>query len=208
MVKEKGRRKVRSDKKREVQPTIPIELKDTIYRLSYITNSPVKDVAERICVDGIISRKVLDGLSQHFRRSIRFENTQYLGYPSRPSLQRKSPAGLNERIGIRFKQHTYENISSLAFALDCTPSRATALLLEASIHNSEFINEYFQERLQDQLDERRMAELKKVLEYINANNPYDEKISWGLLLSYLYEEMKEGASTVSESITTFVSKWK
>ena len=205
---EKRARKVRSDKKREVQPTISIQLKDAIYRLSYITNTPVKDVAERICSDGIISRKVLNGLSQHFRRSVRLENTMYIGDLGRPSLQRKSPAGQTERIGIRFRQHTFENISVLAYALDCTPSRATALLLDASIHNSDFINQYFQEHLTRQLDDHRMSELKKVLKYINANNPYEETISWGLLLSYIYEEIKDGAITVSESITTFINKWK
>ncbi|WP_186672968.1 hypothetical protein [Sporosarcina sp. BP05] len=208
MQAEKGTRKVRSDKKREVQPTISIELKEAIYRLSYITNTPVKDVAERICEDGILSRKVIEGLSQYFRRSVRLKNTMYMGDLERPTIQRKFPAGHTERIGIRFKQHTFENISALAYALDCTPSRATSLLLEASLHDSDFINKYFHDHLKQVLDERRMAELKKVLKYINTNNPYDEKLSWGLLLSYLYEEIKDGAGTVSESITTFINKWR
>ncbi|MDA6082696.1 hypothetical protein OSJ97_24410, partial [Escherichia coli] len=59
-------RKTRSDKKRDVKPTISIDLKNCIYRLSYITNTPVKDVIETICEKGLQSRKVMEYLSEYF----------------------------------------------------------------------------------------------------------------------------------------------
>ncbi|AIE58946.1 hypothetical protein [Bacillus methanolicus] len=87
MKKEKERR-TRSDKKRDVKPTITIQLKECIYRISYITNTPVKDVAETICEAGLVSRKVMDYLSQHFRRPVRLKNTLYMGDLDRPSLRK------------------------------------------------------------------------------------------------------------------------
>lgn len=205
---EQGRRKIRSDKKRDVKPTISIHLKEAIYRLSYITSTPVKDVAERICEDGLVSRKVIENLSQHFRRSVRLKSTMYMGDLERPSLRGNVPGGQTERISIRFKQSTYESLSALAYALDVTPSRATALILDASIRDSAFINKFFHDHLKNQLDDRRMAELKKVIKYLNANNPCEERITWGLLLSYIYGEISDGAHSVTESITEFIKKWK
>ena len=72
---ETKKRKVRSDKKRDVKPTISSNLKHCIYRLSYITSTPVKDVAETLCEKGLRSRKVMDYLSTYFRRDLKFANT-------------------------------------------------------------------------------------------------------------------------------------
>lgn len=201
-------RKVRSDKKRDVKPTISEQLRETVYRISYITNIPVKDIAETICNHGITSRKVMDNLSANFRRTVRLRNTLYMGVLERPSLQRKRFTGRTERISIRFQQDDYENITTLAFALDVTPSRATALLLDASIRDSDFINYYIRDYLKTQLNDHRMTELKKVLKYINKNNPYEEEISWGLLLAYIYDEVREAGVTLSDSITSFINKWE
>jgi hypothetical protein len=51
-----------------------------------------------------------------------------------------------------------------------------------------------------QLDGGRMKELKKVLKFINENNPYEEEITWVTLLSYLFEEIKEGTSTIKTGL--------
>ncbi|MEB9310261.1 hypothetical protein P4I99_33175 [Bacillus cereus] len=47
-------RKVRKDKKVDIKPTISVDLKECIYRLSYITNKPVKDGG--LCSNGTKSR--------------------------------------------------------------------------------------------------------------------------------------------------------
>lgn len=202
------KRKQRSDKKRQSAPTISIVLKDTIHRLSYITDTPVKDVAEAICVSGLTSRKVIEHLSQHFRRDLRLGQTVYIGDIGRPSMQHKVAAGKTERISIRFQAHDFEHIATLAFALDVTPSRATALLLDAAIRNSEFLNDYVREYLARELDERRMIELKRVMKYLRKNNPYESDLTWTHLLTYIYDEVKDGAQSMADGVGTFITKWK
>lgn len=123
-------RKTRSDKKRDVKPTISVDLKNCVYQLSYITNTPVKDVVEIMCEKGLQSRRVLEYLSKNFRREFQFMNTIYMGDLGRESLQRKYQSGKNERITTRFTQDTFEIIKKLSDALDVTPSKATALLLD------------------------------------------------------------------------------
>lgn len=201
-------RKQRSDKKREVKPTISVHLKDAIYIISYVTSTPVKDVAESVCTHGMTRRKVLDYLAQNFRRDIRIDNTLYMGDLSRPSLRRHWAAEKTDRLSIRFKAPDYDRLALLAFAMDVTPSRACALLLGASIRNGDFINEYFRDFAKSQLDENRMRELRKVIRYLNVENPYDEAISWGLLLSYIFSNMREGATTFRESINEFIDRWR
>lgn len=203
-----NKRKTRSDKKRDVKPTISINLKDCIYRLSYITNTPVKDVAEILCVKGLQSRKVMEYLSQYFRRDFQLLNTIYIGDFRRESLQRKYQSGKNERITIRFTQTSYEDIFSLSCALDVTPSKATALLLDASIRNTNLLNAFVKTYLHEHLDNNRMKELKQVLKYINKNNPYNEEISWFTLLAMMFEDIKESTNNVKEVIQNWMDQYK
>jgi hypothetical protein len=201
-------RKIRSDKKRDVKPTISTELKNCIYRLSYITDTPVKDVVEVICEKGIQSRKVIEYLSQYFRREYKYMNTLYMGDLCRGSLQRKCQSGKNERITTRFNQATFEDIKTLSVALDVTPSKTTALLLDASIRNTNILNAFVKSYLHQNVDQGRMKELKMVLQYVNKNNPYNEDISWFTLLSMILEEVKDSTTNVKEAIHSWMDKFK
>lgn len=201
-------RKVRIDKKRDIKPTISVNLKNCIYRLSYITNTPVKDVAEIICEKGLKSRRVIEYLSDHFRRDYHFLNTIYFGDLERESLQRKCQSGKNERITIRFTQETYEDIFTLSNALDVTPSKATALLLDASVRNTNLLNAFVKTYLSSNIDKARMKELKEVMKYVNKNNPYNEEISWFALVAMIFEDIKDNSSNVKDIIYNWIDKYK
>lgn len=202
-------RKIRSDKKRDVKPTVSKELKDCIYRLSYITDTPVKDVAEQICMNGFGRQKVVSHLSSNFRRDVRIDNTLYIGDINRVSVRKRTSPGQSERISIRFKSDMYERLSVIAYALDCSVARACALLLDSTVRDTDFVNNFAQEYLNKHVDKQRMEELKKVLQYINSGNPYEEEISWTVLLSYLMREVKVSAEKVQDTVTDFiVHNWK
>lgn len=183
-VEDGRRRKVRSDKKRDVKPTVSIELKDAIYRLSYIMEVPVKDVIERVCIDGLASRSIMEILAQSFRRDIRFENTVFMGDLSRPSLNVRKAVGATGRVSVRFASEDYENIRMLSYALDCTVSRACALLLETALSHSDFITPFCRDHIRNKLSPHRIEELRKVIRYLNDNSSSDDKISWALILEY------------------------
>ncbi|MCM3324769.1 hypothetical protein [Cytobacillus kochii] len=203
---EKKKRKTRSDKKREIKPTISIDLKNCLYRLSYITNQPVKDIVEILCEKGLQSRKVMEYLSQYFRRDYQFFNTTFFGQLERESLQRKYQSPKNERVSVRFTQLTYEDIRKLSDALDVTPSKATALLLDASVRNANLLNAMVKLFLHEQLDQSRMDELKRVMKYVNRNNPYNEEISWFNLLSFIFDEVKDTTTNVKVAINNWLGK--
>lgn len=200
-------RKVRSDRKRDVKPTIDIHLKDAIFRIAFITNTPAKDVAEQICINGINKKEIIEYLSQNFRRTVQFGNTFYMGDVKRLGIQ-KQTAGSKQRITIRFRKETYDSLAALAYALDCTISKTCALLLEIGIRDFEFVDEFIQTYIEKHVDETRMKELEAVMRYIKSNQKDGEEYTWAMLLSFIIEEMKGNAGRLQDTITQFiVSHW-
>ncbi len=190
---ERGERKVRSDKKRDVKPVIPVHLKKNIYRLSDVCKLPVKDLAVVICAEGIQSKRVMEYLRPNFRRGVRLANTIYFGSTDNPSLQPRTDGSHHERITIKFPTKDYEDIALLAHALDVTPSRATALLLNVGIRDPDFIHTLLSvHSRRKRLTEEHQIELKKVMKYINTGNPYKSSIAWADMLMYLGDFVVNG----------------
>lgn len=185
------KRKTRSDKKRDVKPFIPMHLKDNIYLLSYIYNVPVKDISESICRHGIHSKKVIDHLSQYFKRDVRLDNSFYYGCLGNPSTQRRTDKTYHERITIKFKPDNYEDICLLAYTLDATPSRATAVLIDASFRNPDFIYDLAREHGKPHPQKEEI--LEEVLAYIATDNPYDSNISFVGIVKMLAGEVLDFA---------------
>lgn len=203
------KRKTRSDKKRDVKPTISLELKNCIYRLSYVVNIPVKNIVEVMCEKGLQSRPVIEYLAQFFRRDYQFLSTIYMGDYDRESLQNKWQPGKNERVATRFSSETYEKINDLSDALDVTPSKATSLLLDASVRNADLLNTYIEGFLKSEdVDSRRLDELNKVFSYLKKNNPYNEELTWYSILSMLYDEVYESTTNIKDSVHNWLEKYK
>lgn len=198
------KRKIRSDKKRDVQPTISIELKDCIYRLSYIVDLPVKDIAEELCRIGVSSKTVISHLSESFKRDVRIDNTLYIGDSEIQSNRIRGIKEKSERISIRFKSNMHNMLSVLSYALDCSIARACGMLLEASVRDSNIVNHIIKERIESSLDDFRMGELKKVYKYINSKNPYSQEATWAEIISYLFNETKIGISRAGETVGDFI----
>lgn len=190
---DRGERKVRSDKKTDVKPVIPVHLKETIYRLSKVCDLFVKDLAVILCSEGIQSKEVMGLLKPNFRRGVRLGNTIYFGSLDNPSLQRKMDKGFHERITIKFESADFENIALLAHALAVTPSRATAILLDASIRDPDFIHTLLKDHSKrKRLTEEDQVELKKVMKYINSDNPYKSIVTWSDMLLYVGDFVVNG----------------
>lgn len=200
------KRKVRSDKKRDVKPTVHISLYECISRLSYITMTPMKDVAEYLCVRGLNSRKVIEVLSKQFRRNYFFKNTLFIGKPDRISNRVMRRTGMKKRLSIRITQETHDRISELAFALDMTVSSATAILLETAAKNPDFIDQYVSKHVTETLSPARKEQLKEVLRYLKKNNPYAEEITMARLISYIIEEMKEQTIQAKKAVESWLEQ--
>lgn len=201
-------RKVRSDKKRDVKPTVHISLHETISRISYITNQPMKDVAEYLCVRGLNSRKTIELLSTKFRRDYSFKNTVFIGDLEIAPERVVRISGARKRLTIRFTQETHDAIGDLAYALDLTISSTTALLLDVTVKNNDIIESFFAKHIISSLDANRKEQLKEVLRYIKKDNPYasDDEITLGGLISYIIEEMMDYTVNAKKAIERWLDK--
>lgn len=205
----KDKRKTRSDKKRDVKPTIPTADKETIARIGFLTESPIMKVAETLCLQGLQNREIVDYLSTGFRRDVRFNSTLYLGKLNQRLETSLLATDKKERISIRFYANMHDQLSVLAYALDCTVSKACALLLHACLRNPTFIDGFIRDYLDSVLDKKRMEELTRILVSIQTANPCEEEeYSWAAFLSVIINEAKQTTSNVKNAVTEFVvHKW-
>ncbi|WP_251671949.1 MULTISPECIES: hypothetical protein [unclassified Sporosarcina] len=197
---------MRSDKKREIQPTLPIDVFSCIHRLHKITGLPIKTIGEEVCLRGLKDKRIISMLSIHFRRDIRLDNTVYIGHTDQPPVSRRFK-GLTKRISVRFCNQTYDNINALSYAADCTVARMCALLINACLTDPDFVNEYVEEYLMKNIDANQMKELQKIMKVLNSTGE-EEVISWGRLLSFLMDDAVAGMGKVKESVNEFlVNRW-
>jgi len=205
-VVEKGGRGQRVDKKRDVKPTVELDLKDTIYRLSGITFLPVKDVCPALCMLVINDRRSIEYLSKFFKRDLLFDTTIFRGHVTNKSVEKRLN-GYGERITMRLSQIEYAKVALLAFALDCTVSRATAILLEMSMSEVRFVNAYIKEFLRHELSESQMREFKEILRYVNKHG--ESHHSWASLLAHVMDEVGTPVTRISEAVSDFIDlKWR
>ncbi|WP_026701694.1 hypothetical protein [Salibacterium aidingense] len=205
---EKKERATRSDKKRDVKPTISSDLYECIGRLSYITRRPIKDVGETICEKGLVSDGVIESLSPNFKRD----------YWLSPNRMVKGQGGINQtrilrvygekrRIKIRFRQDTYEKLCDFAHALDFTVSSACSLLLEMSTMSGNIIHTFIEEYMDEALDEPRKKQLRHVLSYINMHSPYEEEITMTELFNWIVEELRTGTENIKNTVDQYLQRF-
>ncbi len=207
----KGKRKIRSDRKREIQPVISVELYDCIARISYITTTPIKNVGETLCMEGYRSQKVIDQLSPFFRRDFRYSN-QYGDIIIIPGESDRIPFKINRgdgnraRISMRFYQDNHDKISELAFALDMTISSAAAFLLETAF-SLDIGLDYIQGYIVKSLEGNRLEQLKAVLQFMNEQSYPNEKITMADLLDFLSGEAYERSIRLEHYLHEWIDQY-
>lgn len=136
-----GDRQKRSDKKVDVKPTMSITLKNQLYDFADQCDEPVKDIAERMCVDGMVSGDVMEEICKWLRRDYFYKNTHVMGHMERPKLKITSKGETN-KVTMRLKQTDYDKLSELAYALDITATSTAAVLIRMTSKNEKFMNEF------------------------------------------------------------------
>ena len=154
-------RKVRSDKKVDVKPTMSIALKEQLYHFAYLSNEPVKDAAERLCIKGAVSEHIITNIRQWFRRDYHRPNCITTGYLDRPRLKLITKGEVG-KVTIKFPQESYDLLCRLAFSLDLTPTSTATVLIKVTLNNNDFMNEYISNYL-GHLSNQRVKEIKSFL---------------------------------------------
>ncbi|MEW9673583.1 hypothetical protein [Ammoniphilus sp. 3BR4] len=210
MRREGQKRKIRSDKKRDVKPTVSIELYECMNRLSYITVRPVKDIAEDICRVGTQSQEVITGLSYFFRRDFYFTNNFgdsicFRGSLDRAPIKIDRGTGAKGRLSLRFPPHLFETVKELSYALDLTVSSATTLLIESVLQETDFVSVYLEEYIKEELDPHRLHQLEEVVAYINQFNP-EKDTTVAKILHLIWENMKDRTQSMKKAVDEWLKE--
>lgn len=192
-----GERKERSDKKRQVKPLIPSETREQIFRISHVTQTPIKDICEYLIVYIMRDTKAIDTLSKHFKRNITIRTTLYRGDRQNPTISKRLQVE-SELVTTKFKRDDYDLICAIAYALDITPTRATAILLEMATYDVKIVNQYVHEYLLEELHDWQMKELRNMLSYGNQYN--DDNSSWLSVLSAIVGEIRPATRKLRELV--------
>lgn len=198
-----GKRAIRSDKKREIKPTMPVTQIDGIRRLAFITRTPIKSVAEEIVIYTLNSAEIRDHIAPYIQRDITLGNVLLHGNDRRLSLRLNEDGEETERLSLRLTRDIYSLVAVLAYGLSVTPSKATALLLREGMRDYEFVERYVRSYLLNSVDEFHLREVEKVLRSVGK----DESLA--SLLSAIVDEVKRPLVSAKEMIGEFlINNWR
>ena len=138
-----------------MKPTVPIKMYETIGRLSYISNTPIKDVSEAIVIKGLASEKVIDHFSPQFVRDYWKGETLYVGNRAFVESRIIRVPGVKRRVSMRFNDEHYTKLQDFSYAMDLTPTSGTVLMLQGAILHTDIVHSYIEEYAEGHLDDQR-----------------------------------------------------
>lgn len=166
-------RKTRSDKKREVKPTISAYIKRNLFTLAKIVDLPLKDVALIMIGDGLFDDRVLKEFQPLMVSNFCIGNTTYIGNRENHPISIKYRGG-KEKISIRFPSIVYENLRNLSFAIGAPPTTTASLMLRKAMFNSSFMESHVIEYSRHIENVQRVDELKRFIEYLPNTIPKED----------------------------------
>ncbi len=181
---------------------IPFDTKEMIHRLSHVTATPLKDVSEFLTNFVANDVHTLETLSKYFKRGVQLNTTFFNGRMDAVQISKRI-YGDADLISIKFKQNDYDRIAAIAYGLDCTPTRATAILLELASRNVKAVNEYVYLYMNSELTPSQMEDLRKVLSYVNRNNKSNS--SWLTLLSRIVGDIRPASQKLYQLVNEFLN---
>lgn len=184
-------RKVRSDKKKDIKPIVPIEIYNLICDFSYITNLPIKDICEYFCMEGFKTEEVINHISSYFKQDYIYSNTLYHGDPSLTHSRYIKVNGNKMRLSIRFSKDFYNCLHQLAYCMNLTPASSCKLILESSLLNITIVNRFLKKYIPSNIDENRKKILRYDLKYIKKNNLYHDNDSLTNVIKIVFDEVKK-----------------
>lgn len=171
--------------KREVKPFIDSGVKDTIYKISFVTGYSVKSICEDLCKHAFKSGLGCE-LSQYFKRGITIDGITF-------QLNKKAgkfePVSKNiERISMTLNNNLYEYAYLLSYAMDCSVAKVVAYAVERSINDFNFLNRYINQFISKNVSKEHKDLILKIVKTVNKES--SEEYNIASLLLYIADEYR------------------
>lgn len=185
-----------------VKPYISTKQKETILKLNFLTGLPIKDICNDLMEHAVKSNYAIF-LTKHFKRAVMIDKLQF------PAKSDPVPfpevKGETTRITLNVNNRIHEYANSLYYATDVSVPKILASMINYSINDNKFFNDYVSKYLTEKIGEERKKLLKSVMDDVNRVTECDENIS--SLLFYIVETEKEIDEGLGEAVEKFASRW-
>lgn len=189
--------------KREVKPFINAKIKDTIYKLSDITNYSVKRICEDICNHAFKS-DISDELSPYFRRGVIIDGMSFSFNENatkfEPSFNEK------ERVSMKLNTKLYGYAYYLSYAMECSVAKVVAYAIEKGFNDSEFLIGYVNESLNKRLKGEHKEEFYKLISLINNDSNEElDVLNTSLYIKDEYGDFDKGLNKLLKEVFSYES---
>lgn len=185
-----------------VKPYISVEQKGTISELSFLTGLPIKVICDDLMEHAVDSNYAFF-LTQHFKRGVIINKVQF------PAKNDPVPFPENKgeltRITLRINNKIHEYANSLYYATDISVPKILASMINYSLNDNKFFNEYVSNHLTNKVSDEHKKMLQSVLGSLNEGTERDQNM--GTLIFYIMENKKDIDEGLGEAVEKFASQW-
>lgn len=185
-----------------IKPYIEVDKKEILLKLNFLTGLTMKDICNDLLNHAVDSNYAIF-LTPHFKRSAMINKIKFPAEANPVPF----PELKNEltRINLQVDEKIHEYAHSLYFATDVSVPKILASMLNYSINDSKFFDNYVSNYLSSKIDEERKQILRSIL--MDVNEETDRKHNIGSLLFCIADEVKAFDETLEESIDKLASRW-
>lgn len=183
--------------KREVKPFIDTGIKDTIYKLSFVTGYSVKSICEDLC-NHSVKKGLGQELSPYFKRGIQIDGAIYKG--NKKSEKFEVVSQNIERVSMKVNNTVFEYVYNLSYAMGCSVAKVVAYAVEKAMNDFVFLDRYIKQFLSKKVEKERKDMMLKIVKTVNKDHS-EENLTIASLLLYIADEYKrfgEGVDGVLE----------
>ena len=189
---------------KEVQPFIKKTTKNVIYKMSYITNQPVKQICGDLCLHSLADkRKLIEELAPFVKWSIKIDDV--VCSPADKPIKDYPLSGNDlERVNVKIDINSFELVRGLAYSVGWSIAKVVAFCIERSMSDFDFLNQYISEFIETSMDNNEKSIINKFANKINES--LDDELSIPMLLIDIVEE-KPIDQNLTEAVQQVAIKW-
>lgn len=134
-------RKVRSDKKRDVKPTVSTYIRNNICTLANIVGVSTGDAALILISRGLHNDDVMRLFQPLMLSNFDIDNRIYVGNRENGAVK-INYRGSTVKVSIKFPGDVYEDLRRLAYSIGLTPTTTAALMIRKAMFCEPFMDEH------------------------------------------------------------------
>lgn len=173
--------------KKEVKPFIDIDVKDTIYKLCFISGYSVNGMCEDFC-NNAFRKGLAQELSPYFKWGLQIDGAVFKG--DKKAKRFVSSSDNLERISLKIDGKIHSYAYNLAYAMETSVAKIIAYGIEKSMNDYDFLDRYIKQFLRNKIDKERKDMILKLVRTINKDYTVDEELGMISLLLYIADEYK------------------